>query len=149
MPVRRRGLLFILIALFLSGALSLDKITNALGLGGPVAISEQSKAHILHGDKTGGGHQFGAGKPCKSEFPKEWSGDDIIANVKMIASNDNLPWRKQRNGYYTAEETVEGVRVRVVLNGRRDDVVTAYPVNTGRNPCPRRTPANDNFNYNE
>lgn len=135
--------------LFLSGALSLDKITHALGLDGPVSVSEQSKIHILHGDKTGGGHQFGAGKPCKSEFPKEWSGDDIIANIEHIASNDNLPWRKQKNGYYTAEETVEGVRVRVVLNGRRSDVVTAYPVNTGRNPCPPRAPANDNFNYNE
>jgi hypothetical protein len=149
MPAKRRGLLVILIALFFSGALSLDKIARTLGLDGPVTVSEQSKAHILHGDETGGGHQFGAGRPCKSEFPKEWSGDDIIANVELIASNDNLPWRKQKNGYYTAEETVEGVRVRVILNGRRNDVVTAYPVNTGRNPCPRRAPANDNFDYNE
>lgn len=149
MPAKRRGLLVILIMLFLSGVLSLDKITDTLGLDGPVTISEQSKAHILHGDKTGGGHQFGAGRPCKSEFPKEWSGDDIIANIEQVASNDNLPWRKQKNGYYTAEDTVEGVRVRVVLNGRRDDVVTAYPVNVKRNACPRRTPANDNYDYNE
>lgn len=149
MRARRRGLLVILITLFLSGVLSLDKITDALGLGGPVSVSEQSKIHILHGDDQGGGHQFGAGKPCKSEFPKEWSGDDIIANVEYIAANDNLPWHKQKNGYYTTEETVEGVRIRVVLNGRRDDVVTAYPLNTGRNACPRRAPANDNTHYNE
>ncbi|HEU4838151.1 MAG TPA: EndoU domain-containing protein [Micavibrio sp.] len=115
MPAKRRGLLVILIALFFSGALSLDKIARTFGLDGPVTVSEQSKAHILQGDETGGGHQFGAGRPCKSEFPKEWSGDDIIANVELIASNDNLPWRKQKNGYYSAEETVEGVRVRVTF----------------------------------
>jgi len=149
MPAKRRGLLVILITLFLSGVLSLDKITHTLGLDGPVTVSESRKVHILLGDKTGGGHQFGTGKPCKSEFPKEWSGDDIIANVESIASNDNLPWRKQKNGYYTAEEAIEGVKVRVVLNGRRDDVITAYPVNTKRNACPSRTPANDNNNYND
>ena len=143
---KRRGLLFILIMLFLSGALSLEKIGHILGYDGPVTVSDQRREHILQGDGSGGGHKFGTGKPCKSEFPKEWNSDEIIATVEQIASNDNLPWRKQRNGYYTAEEMVDGVKVRVVLNGRRDDVVTAYPVDLERNPCPTQTPANDNYN---
>ena len=141
----RKGLLVILITLFMTGILSLEKIGSFLGYDAPVTISDQRRAHILQGDAKGGGHQYATGKPCKSEFPKEWNADEIIANVEEIASNDNLPWRKQKNGYYTAEQTVEGVKVRVILNGRRDDVITAYPVNVARNPCPQ-IPANDNFN---
>jgi hypothetical protein len=140
----RKGLLAVLLLLFFSGVVSVDKIRNFFGDDGPVTVSDARRVHILQGDGKGGGHQFGTGKPCKSEFPKEWSSDEIIAHVERIASNDNLPWRKQKNGYYTAEDTVESVRVRVVLNGRRDDVVTAYPVNVDRNPCP--VPANDNYN---
>lgn len=143
---KRRGLLFILIMLFLTGALSLEKIGHMLGHDEPVTVSEDRREHILRGDHTGGGHQFGSGKPCKSEFPKAWSSDEIIDTVEKIAANDNLPWRKQRNGYYTTEEMVEGVKVRVVLNGRRDGVITAYPTNLERNPCPVQTPANDNYN---
>ncbi len=143
---KRQGLLVILIMLFLTGALSLEKIGGMLGYDAPVTVSEARKEHILQGDRTGGGHKFGTGKPCKSEFPKEWNSDEIIATVERIASNDNLPWSKQRNGYYTAEEMVDGVKVRVVLNGRRDDVITAYPTNLERNPCPTPTLANDNYN---
>lgn len=146
MLTTRKGLLVILLMLFLTGALSLEKIGGILGYDGPVTVSDQRREHILQGDRTGGGHKFGTGKPCKSEFPKEWNSDEIIATVEQIASNDNLPWRRQRNGYYTAEEMVDGVKVRVVLNGRRDDVITAYPTNLDRNPCPAQTPANDNYN---
>src|SRR6188508_1417561 len=95
----RKGLLVVLVALFFSGVLSLEKISGWLGYDQPVKISEQRRVHILQGDEKGGGHQFAAGKPCKSEFPKEWSSDEIIAHVESIASNDNLPWRKQKNGY--------------------------------------------------
>ncbi|PZQ45569.1 MAG: RhsD protein [Micavibrio aeruginosavorus] len=143
----RKGLLAIVLILFLTGGLHLpdwdifqeDKNSSA----NAITISDNGIEHILHGDETGGGHKFGTGKPCKSEFPKEWNNKEIIKTVEKIAANDNLKWRKQKNGYYTAEETVEGVRIRVVLNRKRDDVVTAYPVNTKRNPC---NAANDNFN---
>ncbi len=146
MPTTRKGLLLLLITLFVSGVLSLDKVADKMGVGGPVTISEARQEHILRGDATGGGHKFGLGKPCKSEFPKDWNNDEIIETVELIASNDNLPWKKQKNGYFMAEETVDGVKVRVILNGRRDDVITAYPVNVKRNPCPPQTPANDNYN---
>ena len=137
----RKGLLAILIILFMSGVFSLDKITDKIRTDAPVTISESRKEHILRGDATGGGHKFGTGKPCKSEFPKDWSSKDIVENVELIASNDNLPWKKQKNGYYTAEKMVDGVKVRVVLNRNRDEVITAYPTNVKRNPCPA---ANDN-----
>ena len=99
-------------------------------------ISPQRRVHILHGDATGGGHIYGAGKPCKSEFPQNWNENKIIEEVELIASNDNLNWEKQRNGYHVAETNRDGVKIRVVKGRENKQVITAYPLNTGRNPCP-------------
>ena len=103
-------------------------------------ISPQRRTHILYGDATGGGHKFGVGAPCKSEFPKHWDDDTIIQKVELIAANDNLNWEQQRNGYHVAEQKVGTVNVRVVKGRKNEQVITAYPTNTGRNPCP----VNDN-----
>lgn len=105
-------------------------------------ITAQAEQHMLHGDQWGGGHLHGTGMPCKSEFPADWDADEVIAHVKSVAANDNLDWDKQDNGYYIAEQVVDGTRVRVVLNRDRSGIVTAYPTNVKRNPCPRA--ANDN-----
>lgn len=101
-------------------------------------LSAARERHILYGDSTGGGHLHGAGKPCKSEFPASWDASQIIGKVKTLAANDNIPWRREENGYHTAEQTVDGVRVRIVLDREGDDIITAYPVNVPRNPCPAR-----------
>ncbi|MFA5591995.1 MAG: EndoU domain-containing protein [Micavibrio sp.] len=111
-------------------------------------VTERAEEHILYGDGRGGGHLHGMGMPCKSEFPAMWDAGKIIAAVQSIAANDNLRWERQDNGYYKVERMVEDVRVRVIVNRRNAEVVTAYPANTGRNPCPAqgtRTPANDNY----
>ncbi len=107
-------------------------------------ISPERARHILQGDQNGGGHKYGANKPCKSEFPQDWDDVKIIKTIDKIAANDNLNWKQQDNGYYVAE-TMEGtLKIRVVLDRERDDVVTAYPVNVRRNYCPPA--ANDNYN---
>jgi hypothetical protein len=147
-PKNRRGLLFtILILLVLSGGLP-DQWWNPFKEQPPiqesVAIPAQAQKHILYGDHRGGGHKHGMNKPCKSEFPENWDDTKILSTIEMVAANDNLDWDRQKNGYYVAEEMVENVRVRVVLDRERDDVVTAYPTNVKRNPCP--VPANDNLN---
>lgn len=103
---------------------------------GRVIISEKRLQHILYGDKTGGGHLYGQGLPCKSEFPATWSGQDIVGNTQRIAANDNLNWKQQKNGYHVADQMIEGVRVRVVLSHDKKSVITAYPINMPRNPCP-------------
>jgi hypothetical protein len=141
----RRGLLaIILITLLWSGGWHLSSLFPARPHP-DVTITDQARTHILYGDERGGGHISGAGKPCKSEFPVDWTSKKIIENTLKIASNDNLNWRQGRNGYYVSEEMIEGVNVRVVLDRERDHVVTAYPTNVERNPCVR-TPANDNLN---
>lgn len=102
-------------------------------------LSKSRINHILYGDATGGGHKFGTGAPCKSEFPASWNDTDIIDTVKTMAANDNLDWKQQDNGYYVAEQNAsDGTRVRVVLDREGDDVITAYPVNTRRNACPAK-----------
>ncbi len=100
------------------------------------AISPGRRAHILYGDATGGGHLFGTGKPCKSEFPKHWDEGTIIKEVELIAANDNLNWEQQRNGYYVTEQKVGTVKVRVVKGRENKNIITAYPTNVARNPCP-------------
>lgn len=111
-------------------------------------LTPQAQQHLLYGDKRGGGHLHGVGKECKSEFPAHWDKEEVITRVKTVAANDNLNWKQQDNGYYVAEQNVEGIRVRVVLNGDRTKIITAYPTNVPRNPCPARRPANDNANDN-
>lgn len=103
-------------------------------------ISPERRTHILYGDATGGGHLYGQGKPCKSEFPQHWSEETIIKEVELIAANDNLNWEQQRNGYHVTEQQIGTIKVRVVKDREAKNVITAYPTNVQRNPCP----ANDN-----
>lgn len=104
-------------------------------------VTAARRTHILYGDRSGGGHLYGVGKPCKSEFPAHWNAQKIISTVEQAAANDNIPWRQQDNGYYAADIMSENLRIRIVLNENQDEVITAYPVNVPRNPCPA---ANDN-----
>jgi hypothetical protein len=129
----------------------LSALLIVLGLvwGGPegvqpsaVHLSEKRLNHILYGDRSGGGHLHGQGKPCKSEFPKDWDAQEIVAALEKVAANDNLPLKKQKNGYHIREQLVEGVKIRVVLGRGGRDVITAYPTNLPRNPC--LAAANDN-----
>ena len=106
----------------------------------PVIISDQVVQHILYGDARGGGHKHGAGRPCKSEFPADWDDEQILEVTRKIAANDNLLWRRENNGYYVAEDFRGHVEIRVVKGPQKQRVITAYPVNLPRNPCP----ANDN-----
>ena len=101
-----------------------------------IVLTKQRQIHILYGDNSGGGHKHGIGKPCKSEFPKDWDDRKIISVVKNIAANDNANWRQGRNGYYVTESMHENINVRVVLGGEKQNVITAYPINVQRNPCP-------------
>ena len=100
-----------------------------------IILTEERVQHILYGDATGGGHIYGAGKPCKSEFPKDWPVTTIVMAIMRTAANDNLDWRQEDNGYYTAEKVWEDVKMRVVLDSNKQEIITAYPINTPRNPC--------------
>ena len=101
-----------------------------------INLSDKAKQHILYGDKTGGGHKFGVNKPCKSEFPKEWNDKKIITSIKRVAANDNTHWRKEDNGYFVSEMMEDGIKIRVVVGRKKQNIITAYPINVRRNYCP-------------
>jgi hypothetical protein len=108
-----------------------------------VILSPAREKHILYGDSRGGGHLHGQARPCKSEFPADWDAGKIIAVVTKEAANDNLDWRRGRNGNEVAEVMKDGIKIRIVVNGRHDQIITAYPLNTPRIACPAA--ANDNM----
>ncbi len=155
----RKGLLLIVLLLVFTGAGQsfIREHLPDLFSNHPdsIQLTQGRMNHILHGDDRGGGHLYGTGKPCKSEFPKDWNEAKIIGTVKSIAANDNLDWEKESNGYYTAEEKVNGINVRVVLSDDKARIITAYPLNVKKNSCNssgEQVPANDNapiFKYNE
>ncbi|MCB1681567.1 MAG: EndoU domain-containing protein [Alphaproteobacteria bacterium] len=133
------ALLLLLISVF--SAQFQQKTAANLTERGSIALSPDRIKHILYGDKTGGGHRHGQHKPCKSEFPENWSDQKIIDTVSKIASNDNTNWNRQDNGYFVTNTKIENLKIRVVVNSDKTQVITAYPTNVPRNPC---TAANDN-----
>ena len=80
-------------------------------------------------------------------FPENWDEDKIIDVTEKIAANDNLDWGTRKNGNLFAQIMEDGVLVRVVMDPERQYVITSYPLNTRRTPCPRdedKAAANDN-----
>lgn len=95
------------------------------------AIPPQRRKHILYGDESGGGHKAGYAAPGKSEFPKEWDDDKIIDSTSVIANDTNIPMR-QSGRYWLKTKEVDGIKVRVVLDREKGEVVTSYPLNGTR-----------------
>ena len=132
-----------IIAMAQFGIREMAHISPRLGMSAkvPPQISQARAQHILYGDGHGGGHLHGQNSPCKSEFPADWTGPMILEVVARDAANDNLDWRHERNGNDVAEVMEGGVKIRIVVDASHSDVITAYPVNMPRNPCPA---SNDN-----
>ncbi|MGH1376894.1 MAG: EndoU domain-containing protein [Alphaproteobacteria bacterium] len=129
-------LIFALIEAIVSSDQSASYTNKAGFLHPPPSLNAKAKQHILYGNETGGGHKHGQNKPCKSEFPFSWNDEKIINIVKDIAANDNTQWNKQNNGYYVTEQNYESINVRVVIGKQQKQIITAYPTNVKRNPCP-------------
>lgn len=159
-PKKKKSLIYLLLSLILIGVYTysqggdlstfMTQVQNVTAHDTPSStssesfdISNRAKQHILYGDHRGGGHKFGANLPCKSEFPQNWDDTKIIDTVSRIAANDNNAWREEQNGYHVTEVMADNVKVRVVMNGDKNRVVTAYPTNVPRNPCPPTSYAND------
>ena len=102
----------------------------------PDLTDEQAKRHILAGDKTGGGHRYGTGKPGKSEFPESWSDEKLLGEISDVATDPAADRRVRPNGRTIVEGTRDGLRIRVVIENPRvgERSVTAYSTNLPRNP---------------
>ena len=100
--------------------------------GNTAPLSRQSQDHILHGDPVHkkGGHQYGSGINGKTEFPKEWDGQRIIAGIGRVMADPD--WAKKgetSRSLWRFGKTVDGVQIEVRAY-RRDGrffIDHAYP----------------------
>ena len=128
------------------GAIAGGKIGSGLGEGpgaGPgkgspgddlVDLTDaKGRRHILDGDETGGGHRAGTGNPGKSEFPADWSDEQILHHISDVATDPASTRVTQGNGNIRVDGTRDGVDIRVIIdpNGR---IVTGFPTNLPKNP---------------
>ncbi len=101
---------------------------------GRAAVGPERRVHILDGDARGGGHRPGRGAPNKSEFPRGWSDDRIIAAIEDVANDPDSARRLEADGRTVATGRRDGVAIRVVVERDGRSIVTGYPTNTPRNP---------------
>lgn len=100
-----------------------------------VVVSDDRRKHILDGnDKgTGGGHGPGRNRPNKTEFPSEWSNDQVIDAIKDVANDPGSSRRVQPNDRIAVMGTREGVGIEVIIEPDKTTIVTGYPTNLPRN----------------
>jgi hypothetical protein len=103
-----------------------------------IRITPERTVHVLDGDKTGGGHRHGTGKPGKTEFPASWDDEKIVDNLLDVGRKpDKPPVRQDRNDTWLCSGTRANVEVSVVV-ARSGEVVTSWPEEGGpgvvRNP---------------
>jgi Bacterial EndoU nuclease len=92
-----------------------------------IHVSPDRSSHILDGDKYGGGHRHGTGRPGKTEFPPSWDDQKIVDVALDVARKpDQPPVLQDRNNRWICVGTRDSVEVSViVLPG--GDVWTAWP----------------------
>jgi hypothetical protein len=92
-----------------------------------IHLTPQQTTHILTGDRSGGGHAPGTGIPGKTEFPRGWSNDAIVAAALSVARDPETLNRSRVPDRWEATGVRAGVRIRAVV---RDDgfIVTAIPL---------------------
>lgn len=97
--------------------------------GFPARIADlepHRRVHILDGDDRGGGHRAGTGRPRKSEFPPDWTDDDIIERVMRTAMSPERVVPQDR-GRFQLFAVHDGVQIKVILEGD-GRVVSGYPI---------------------
>ncbi|WAL99973.1 EndoU domain-containing protein [Streptomyces sp. Je 1-369] len=100
-------------------------------------IGGQEQFHIIHGDRTGGGHKW-PGQPGKTVFPRDWDTDKILDGIADVATSPSSVRTQQtgraaldtRNGdpsRWKVEGVVDGVNIRVIYEPATDRIVTGFP----------------------
>jgi hypothetical protein len=94
-------------------------------------ITPERATHILDGDKTGGGHRHGAGKPGKTEFPASWDDGKVIDTVLDVARRPDLtPGYQEWNDRWVVRGTRDDVGIVAVIQ-RDGRVWSAWPLPGG------------------
>ncbi|MGZ7046624.1 MAG: EndoU domain-containing protein, partial [Candidatus Aminicenantales bacterium] len=91
-----------------------------------IRITPDRAEHILDGDKWGGGHRAGTGKPEKTEFPADWDDKRTLSNVEDVARNPDKAPEFQGNGKWLAEGVRDDVHITAIVKPD-GSIVTAWP----------------------
>lgn len=89
-------------------------------------VTTGRRIHILDGDASGGGHRFGAGKG-KTEFPPDWTDDQIITAIEKIANDPQSVASSARRGRKVMRGVENGLPISVVVDPADGSIVTGYP----------------------
>jgi hypothetical protein len=94
-------------------------------------ITPERATHILDGDRAGGGHRHGAGKPGKIEFPASWDDGKVIDTVLDVARRPDLtPGYQEWNDRWVVRGTRDDVGIVAVIQ-RDGRVWSAWPLPGG------------------
>ena len=91
-----------------------DGYSNRSALDSLHVAPERAK-HILDGDRWGGGHRHGTGKPGKTEFPSGWDDEKIIGHVLAVARAPDDPPVFQANRRWRVHGHRDEVGITVIV----------------------------------
>jgi hypothetical protein len=80
-----------------------------------VHVAPERAKHILDGDRWGGGHRHGTGRPGKTEFPASWDDEKIIGHVLDVARTPDDPPVFQANRRWRVHGHRDEVGINVVI----------------------------------
>ena len=80
-----------------------------------VPITEELLQHVWEGeeDRSKGGHRFGLGRLFKTEFPQEWTLENVRSAVRLTLDKPQSVNRQSR--FILCDREVNNVIVRVVI----------------------------------
>ncbi len=80
-----------------------------------VHVAPERAKHILDGDRWGGGHRHGTGRPGKTEFPADWDDEKIIGHVLGVAGAPDAPPVLQANRRWRVHGQRDEVGITVII----------------------------------
>ena len=89
-------------------------------------VSAERRLHILDGDLTTGGHRSGSGMGQASEFPPDWSDDEIIDTIEDVANDPTSLRMPAAFGRLKMIGSRNSVRI-VVIVRPGSEIITGYP----------------------
>jgi Bacterial EndoU nuclease len=79
-------------------------------------LPAERAARILEGDRWGGGHRHGTGRPGKTEFPADWDDERIIGQIVDVARFPDARPVLQANHRWRVQGERDGVTITLVVH---------------------------------
>jgi hypothetical protein len=80
-----------------------------------IRLPPERVRHILDGDRWGGGHRHGAGRPGKAEFPASWDDEQTIGHIMDVARHPDARPVWQPNHRWRLRGERDAVDVTVIV----------------------------------